>query len=64
MNQFALFHFTIDKNNRLFQFVIQPGTPWEDIEEVLKEFQEKLLDLKAEAQKQQPETSGEVVADK
>lgn len=51
MNQFALFHFTIEKNNKVYQFIVQPGSPWEDIEEALKEFQENMLALKEEAKK-------------
>jgi hypothetical protein len=51
MNQFALFHFTIEKNNKVYQFIVQPGSPWEDIEEALKEFQENMLTLKEEAKK-------------
>lgn len=46
MNQFALFHFTITKNDRLFQVLIQPGTPWEDLESVLDEFKEKFSEIK------------------
>lgn len=63
MNQFALFHFTIEKNNKLYQFVVQPGSSWEDIESALDEFKTNMQDLKAEAQKQEQAT-GEVVADK
>jgi hypothetical protein len=61
MNQFVLFHFTIDKNNRIYQFVVQPGAPWEDIEAVVEEFKIKMLDLKVEAQKPKEEITGEVV---
>jgi hypothetical protein len=62
MNQFALFHFTIEKNDKLYQFVIQPGSSWEDIENVLKEFQDKMLELKIEAQKPKQEITPDVVA--
>lgn len=62
MNQFALFHFTIEKNEKLYQFVIQPGSSWEDIETVLKEFQDKMLELKIEAQKPKQEITPDVVA--
>lgn len=49
MNQFVLFHFTVNKNDRLYQFVIQPGAPWEDIEAVCEEFKTQFLTLKQEA---------------
>lgn len=54
MNQFVLFHFAITKNDRIYKFSVQPGAPWEDIEEVFKEFEREFLVLKEEAQKQVP----------
>jgi hypothetical protein len=48
MNQFALLHFTITKNDRLFQVVLQPGTPWPDLEEALEEFKAEFLKAKKE----------------
>jgi len=48
MNQYALLHFAISKNDRLFQILIQPGTPWEDLEEVLREFHTEFGKIKQE----------------
>jgi len=65
MNQFMLFHFTIVKNDRLYQFQVQPNSPWEEIEEIFVEFQEKFKVLKEEAQakaaQQDAEKPAEVV---
>lgn len=49
MNQFVLFHFTINKNDRVYQFSMQPGVSWEDIEAVCDEFKQEFLKLKQEA---------------
>jgi len=48
MNQYALLHFAITKNDRLFQILIQPGTPWEDLDEVLREFHVEFGKIKQE----------------
>lgn len=62
MNQYMLYHFTINKNDRVFQLIIQPGTPWEDLEEVMAEFTSQFLQIKAEAkakEEAQAENKGE-----
>lgn len=48
MNQFALLHFTINKNDRIYQVVVQPGAPWEDLEAVLHEFHQEFGKIKQE----------------
>lgn len=48
MNQYIQFHFAIAKNERLYQLIISPGSPWEEVAEVLIEFQEALKKLKVE----------------
>ena len=53
MNQFVLFHFVITKNDRVYEFSVQPGTPWDDIEEVLEEFKEKFRQLKIDTEKKE-----------
>lgn len=59
MNESVTFEFSIVKNDRLYRFLLQPGSPWEEMDEVLNEFKEK-LDLKrqeavkAEEARQEP----------
>lgn len=55
MNQYVLFHFTVTKNDRLYQFAVQPGTPWEDVEAVLDEMKASIITLKEEAIKKEAE---------
>lgn len=59
MNQYALFHFSITKNDRLFQFILQPGTPWEDLELALADFKEQFAQLRQEAEKKEQEKQAE-----
>lgn len=49
MNQAITFNFAIQKNERVYQLVVLPGSPWEEIDEVLLEFQKEMLALKAAA---------------
>ncbi len=49
MNQAVTFNFAIQKNERVYQLIVLPGSPWEEIDEVLLEFQKEILDLKAAA---------------
>ena len=59
MNQAALFHFAIQKNDRLYQLIVQPGSPWEELEAALeafkKEFQDLRVQVEAEALKKDQE---------
>lgn len=49
MNQYVLFNFSLVKNDRIFQFSVQPGAPWEDVEAILDEFKVNVIRLKEEA---------------
>jgi hypothetical protein len=49
VNHYALFHFSLQKNGRFFQFSVQPGTPWEDIPAVLDEFKQEIAAFEAKA---------------
>jgi hypothetical protein len=65
MNQFALLHFTLHKNDRIYQVVLQPGYPWEDLEVVLDDFKKEFASMKEEANKPKeevPEVPLEVVS--
>ena len=53
MNQAVMFHFATVKNERVYQIVLQPGSPWEDIEAVLHEFKNEFALLKEQAQKEE-----------
>ncbi len=50
MNQAALFHFAIQKNDRVFQFIIQPGSPWEEVEQALEQFKKEFQDLRVQVE--------------
>lgn len=60
MNQYVTFNFATVKNERVYQMVIQPGSPWEDIEVVLHEFQNEFALLKEQALKQEAEKTAEM----
>src|SRR5258708_36643134 len=53
MNQHVMFHFSLVKNERVYQLIIQPGAPWQEIEEVMEEFGKEFLRLKKEAQEKE-----------
>ena len=55
MNQYVLFNFAVQKNDRLYQFQCLPGSPWEELEEVIQEFKDHVAKLKAEAIKAEAE---------
>ena len=63
MNQYVLFHFTVTKNDRLYQFAVQPGTPWADVEEVLDEMKASIITLKEDAIKQEAEKKSQAEAE-
>ena len=35
MDQAVIFNFAIVKNQRVYQFLVQPGAPWEEVYEAL-----------------------------
>jgi hypothetical protein len=47
MDSFAFFNFVIKKNDKLFQFSVQPGTPWEEAQSALDDFKSELENLKS-----------------
>jgi hypothetical protein len=67
MNQAALFHFAVQKNERLYQFIVQPGAPWEELDEALdqlkKEFHELRAQVEAEALKKDQDEAAKKVAE-
>ncbi len=74
MDSYVLFHFAVardfevdgQKSKRVYQFAVQPGSPWEEIESAFEEFKAEFSKLKdesiaAEAAKKDSESSEEVV---
>jgi hypothetical protein len=72
MNQFLVFHFNINKNDKNFQLMMQPGCSYEEVAEVLEQFKVEFVELqrlakekeeadKAAAEKQVEEVQPEVV---
>lgn len=51
MNQAVLFHFAIQKNDRVYQFQVQPGAPWEEIQATLDEMKAEFVVLQQQAEK-------------
>jgi hypothetical protein len=46
MNQAVFFHFAIQKQERIYQFIVQPGSPWEEVESVLEDFKKDFNELR------------------
>jgi len=59
MNSFAFFNFVIQKNNKTFQFSVQPGCPWEEAQAALDEFKSELEKLKIEQESKVKAPQGE-----
>jgi hypothetical protein len=55
MQQAVCFHFGITKNERVYQIIVQPGSPWEDIQEVINEFKSEFTSLEQQALKAEQE---------
>ncbi len=61
MNSYTLFKFAVSRNfefegtkqQRVYQFELQPGSPWEEIEGVLGEFKEEFLKLRDQAKEKE-----------
>lgn len=49
MDQQLTFEFVIQKNNRVYRLLLQPQTPWEDLDQVLVEFKQEFDLLRQEA---------------
>lgn len=47
MDQYVVFHFNIKKNDRNYQVIIQPGSPFEEVQEVLEQFKADFKELQA-----------------
>ena len=63
MDSFALFHFAIKKNDRVYQVVLQPGAPWDEINQVMDDFKAEFAALKLKADEEaakKPEESAVV----
>ena len=59
MDSFAFFNFVIKKNDKLFQFSVQPGCPWEEAQAALDEFKIELEKLKKEQEEKSQSPKGE-----
>lgn len=53
MDSFALYHFSITRNNRICQMLVQPGTPWEEVEAFLEEFRTGFAQQRLEAEERE-----------
>lgn len=49
MDQQVLFHFMVKKNDRFFQFIVPPGTQWDEIQSALDEFKSGMVLLEQDA---------------
>lgn len=68
LNQEVRYRFSVVKNERLHEYLIAPGTPWEEIYAVLaemsdefKKLQEEAVAKEAEQNKPVPEVEAELV---
>lgn len=57
MDKFALYHFAINKNDRVFKLSLQPGSPWEDLFAVLEEFKADFQKMKLEEEEKAQQAS-------
>lgn len=51
MDSFALFNFVIKNNDKIFQFSVQPGCPWQEAQDALEQFKKELENLRLEQEK-------------
>lgn len=59
MDSFAFFNFVIKKSDKLFQFSVQPGCPWEEAQLALDEFKVELDKLRVEQESKVQSPKGE-----
>ena len=59
MNQHLVIHFSVVKNERVYQLMLQPGSPYEEAVEALKEIQQGILDLQKQAQEREAQEKAE-----
>lgn len=57
MDQFIFFNFSAVINNRVYRIVLQPGSPWEDVDEAIEQFKSGFQKLKEEAKKKEEEAA-------
>jgi len=61
MNSWTMYNFAVTRDfeaneqklQRVYQFSLQPGAPWEEIEGVLEEFKSEMVKLKDQAAAQE-----------
>jgi hypothetical protein len=53
MDSFALYHFSVTRNNRICQMLVQPGTPWEEVDAFLEEFKAGFAQQRADAEERE-----------
>lgn len=59
MDSFAFFNFVIKKNDKAFQFSVQPGCPWNEAQEALDEFKSELEKLRVDQESKAQVPQGE-----
>jgi len=52
MNQAQLLVYGLKHNDKVFQFLIQPGSTFEEVDEILNQFKKEFSGMKIEAEKQ------------
>lgn len=64
MQQHLVLHFSIVKNERVYQLLLQPGSPYEELQEVLEQFKVDFHDLQQQAIEKQKEAAEKEAAEK
>lgn len=68
MDSFAMYHFILSRNNRMCQILIQPTTPWDEVEAFLDEFKVEFAQQRKDAEererkaKEEQQSTPEVVS--
>ena len=59
MDSFAMYHFILQRNNRMCQILIQPATPWDEVEAFLDEFKAGFAQQRLEAEEREKKAKEE-----
>lgn len=59
LDQFAVLHFNIQKEQRNYQIMLQPGAPFDEIQAVLDEFKESFVALQENYKEQEAKQKSE-----
>lgn len=59
MQQHLVLHFSIVKNERVYQLMLQPGSPYEELKEVLEQFKADFDELQRQAKEKEEQAAQE-----